>query len=389
MAIIIINAAAALLAVAFAGLDAGAATPAATLLAAVILVATLLARRSRIAFTRATGLFFPTLASLLALTAAAAWGGAHVFDPSAPDFIGGVRAAAPVLTVGLAGFAYYAAGFAYGRTAAAIGLMACAPLTAAIVLVAGGPARDAAQHGAAFGMIALLCLFTIADEIRRRPTLGGPPPPPLTRRLFAPIAGLLSAFAVLAWEGAAAALVAFVIGAAVFLAALTIRAQRSRLGLAILPVSAGAAFAAALLGGGAALLNGGADRLLAAFGGLERSALATAHALQRAPILGDGATTSGAPAAVSALHGLGLAGYAAMALGVALLAAALSAMKDGGRRPSRGFALVLGLAAFALASAALSPDFASPSAALTFALMLGQAASFRDQRRAARSQPES
>ncbi|MBI1252319.1 MAG: hypothetical protein GC189_12710 [Alphaproteobacteria bacterium] len=388
MPVIVLIAVAAVAATALSGLDRALAAPAAMMFAAVIVAASLASRRSRVSFNRGMGLFFPAAAGVLVLSAAAALGGAQALNGASAGVAGAIRSGAPFLMAGLAGFAVYSAAYSLGRTELAVGFMLAPPAAAAVMFGLGGGDPIGARHAGALGACALIALFTVSDEVRRRPALGAPPPPPLTRRLFAPMACLITTFALLVWEGALAALIGLGAGILAFLAGHAIRARRSRLGGAILPIVLGAAIGAALLGGGAAAFGGGLRRVLESAPMLTPALESVSAELQRLPLVGAGAADAGAPTAAAALRRLGLIGVGAAAFVCISLVMTLSAMKDGGRRPSRGMALALGVSVFALTASVLGDDFSAPNAGLMVAAALGLAASFRDQRRPGRNRGE-
>ena len=200
--------------------------------------------------------------------------------------------------------------------------------------------------------LALLSLHAAADELRRRPAPGEASLPPLARRLFAPLAALMTSFAMLTLAGAAAALGATAVGALVFAGVLWVRARKSRVGAALVPalmfVSVGAAALAVLS---------------ASLGLGDRTAIAA-----RAEDTG-------------AVLWLGHAGYLGAGLLAALFAAlliVLSISKDRGRAPSRGAPL---LSAFVVYGALLSwfaPGFTAPAAAFLLAVLIGLSLSYVD-----------
>jgi hypothetical protein len=229
--------------------------------------------------------------------------------------------------------------------------------------------------------------------LRRRPSASGRSLSPLARRMFLPMAGLMTAFAMLLLAQSSSALAGAAVGGVLFAGALALRARRSRVGLALVPAVA----AISVMAAGLAALAAGAGGGLGWIGaGSSDGGIAAADALARwseRPLLGHGLNSmddlAGAPTALRWLAETGYVG-AALTLGViGALLAGLALMHDRGRPFSRGFMLAAGLVGFTLTDTFLSPAFDQPAASFTLAVMLGLAISYLDfeSTSRARSQP--
>lgn len=301
-----------------------------------------------------------------------------------------------------------AAAGAFGRTRMVSAVLLAAVAAAFVILAGAGfdaptpfgrvpPAIGEPALAAAYGLVALLSIFAASDELRRRPAAGGRALPPLARRLFVPIAGLMCGFGMLLLCGSASALAAAAVGGVAFAAALALRARRSRVGMALVPAVVGISLIAATLAALATGAGGGLGWIGA--GGVERDAFSPAmEALARwseRPLLGHGLDSldaTGAASAPTALRWVSETGYVGLGLalaGVGALGLGLALLNDRGRPVSRGFILFVGLAAFTITEALLSPAFDQPSSAFTLAIMIGVALSYLDfeSTRRARSQP--
>jgi len=273
------------------------------------------------------------------------------------------QAASALVGIALAAPAAAAIAHAYSRNLCAVWILALsAPLAFAALLAyqlapGGALGRIPAaltEPGlvAGFGLIALLALHVAADELRRRPAPGEPSLPPLARRLFAPIAALMTSFAMMTLAGAPAALGATGVAALIFAAVLWTRARRSRVGAAIVPALAFVSVGA----GGLAVLS--------------------------ATLAGTDAAVETAETATGAARWFaqgGLTGAALLAFVFAALMVTLVSAKDRGRRPSRGAPFLAGLMAYAIGVSWFDAGLAAPPAALLFAVLTGFAASYLDQ----------
>jgi hypothetical protein len=293
---------------------------------------------------------------------------------------------------------------AFGRTRMLSLLIGASVLAAFVILAAGGldaqtplgrlPAGLQDQAVASiYGMTAILSIFAAADELRRRPSASGRSLAPLARRMFLPMAGLMTAFAMLLLAQSPSALAGAAVGGVLFAAALALRARRSRVGLALVPAVA----AISVLAAGLAALAAGAGGGLGWIGtGDSGDAAAASDALARwseRPLLGHGLNSMDELAtAPTALRWLAETGYVggALTLGViGALLAGLALLHDRGRPFSRGFMLASGLVGFTLTDTFLSSAFDQPAASFTLAVMLGLAISYLDfeSTSRARSQP--
>ncbi len=277
---------------------------------------------------------------------------------------GALRAATLILALFAAAPAFAAIAATAGRAAAATGLMLSAiPLALAALITLQAdlatpfgrlvPALDAPGLTIALGLLSLLALHAGCDELRRRPAPGEKALAPVAQRLFAPIATLCASVSLLVLAPAPAILAALAAGALAFTLALWPRARRSRVGVAVLPI--------------ALFVSAGAGAAAAA-----SSTMLSGEALSALSFQFDGAAfaawrAEGGPIRVGVF-----------ALLIAILASTLAFAKDRGRTPSRGAALLAGMAMFVLVCAALSQDVAAPGAAFVFALMAGLAASYVD-----------
>lgn len=304
------------------------------------------------------------------------------------------HAALQLFTLVLLAGAVGAIAGAYGRTRMLGFLLGAAVLTAFIILAAGGldaqtpvgrlPAGLADPAVASgYSLVAILSIFAAADELRRRPAAGGSALPPLARRMFLPMAGLTTAFAILLLAGSTSALAGAAVGGVAFAGALALRARRSRVGLALVPavtalsvIAAGLAALAAGAGGGLGWIGAGPldqTRLAPATDALNRWA-------QR-PVFGHGLNALDLAGSPTALRWLAETGYlgGALALGTAAaLLFQLIMLKDRGRPFSRGFILAAGLIGCALTDMFLSSAFDQPAPGFTLAVMLGLAISYLD-----------
>lgn len=284
---------------------------------------------------------------------------------------------------------------AYGRTRTVSALIMAAVLAAFVILAAGGletltpfgrlPAGvQAPAVAASFGLVAVLSIFAAADELRRRPSAGARALAPLARRLFAPMAGLTTAFAMLLLAGSSSALAGAAVGGVAFAAALALRARRSRVGMALVPAVAGLSALAAAL----AALAAGAGGGLGWIGAGPQTAQALSpvtDALARwgeRPLLGHGlGALDHLAASPTALRWLAETGYlgAGLAIGAAAaLGVGLAVRNDRGRPLSRGFMLFAGLGGFSLTEMLLSPAFNQPTPGFELAIMVGIALSYLD-----------
>lgn len=286
---------------------------------------------------------------------------------------------------------------AFGRTRM-LGALIGAAVLAAFAILAGGGLEAQTPVGrlpaglsdpsvaAAYGLVAILSIFAVSDELRRRPAAGGRALPPMARRLFLPLAGLTTAFAMLLLAGSSSALAGAAVGGIVFAGALALRARRSRVGLALVPAVAALCAMAAALAAVSAGAGGGLGWIGANAGAGEEAALSpVTDALARwgeRPVLGHGLNAldslAASPAALKWLAETGAIGGLLTLAAAAALLAGLIMMKDGGRPISRGFMLAAGLIGFALTEALLSPAFDQPTPAFTLAVMIGLAISYLD-----------
>ena len=187
-------------------------------------------------------------------------------------------------------------------------------------------------------------------------------------------------------SGSSSALAAAAVGGVAFAAALSLRARRSRVGMALVPAVAGVSAIAAALAALATGAGGGLGWIGA--GAQEHQAFSPAmEALARfgeRPFFGQGldSTSQGmAEAAPTALRWLAETGWVGIALatGVAVaLGLVLMLTNDRGRPFSRGFILFCGLIGFTLIEALLSPSFDQPAPAFMLAVMVGIALSYLD-----------
>ena len=176
------------------------------------------------------------------------------------------------------------------------------------------------------------------------------------------------------------------VGGVTFAAALSLRARRSRVGMALVPAVAAVSAIAATLAALATGAGGGLGWIGA--GAQERQAFSPAmEALARSgerPFFGhglDSTSHSNAEAAPTALRwlaetgwfGIVLAAAGALALGVGLMLA-----NDRGRPFSRGFILFSGLVGFTLTETLLSPSFDQPAPAFMLAVLVGVSLSYLD-----------
>lgn len=324
---------------------------------AALTLAALTARRARSVLLELAHQHWTAMAGFFALAMVIAWrAGLFAGSDGAP----GVLAA--TFGIGLAALATAAISHAYGRNAVAVSLLVTAiPLAFAALLTHGldlngplgrvAPAIDAPGLIAGFGVLALIALHVAADELRRRPSPGEPALPPLARRLFAPIATLMTSFAILTLAGAPAALAAAGGGALVFAAALWPRAKKSRVGAAIIPGLAFVSVGAAALAVVSAAISGGGPML--------------------AP--------RSEPGALHWFAENGIVSAILLAATLGALAFQLFMTKDRRRTPSRGAPLLLAGAAFALGASLFETGFLTPSAGAAFAVLVGLAASYYDQ----------
>ncbi|MDX2276035.1 MAG: hypothetical protein NW206_11355 [Hyphomonadaceae bacterium] len=304
------------------------------------------------------------------------------------------HAALQLFTLALLAGAVGAIAGAFGRTRMLSFLIGAAVLAAFVILAAGGldaqtpvgriPAglQDPAV-ASAYGLVAILSIFAAADELRRRPAAGGRSLPPLARRMFLPMAGLTTAFAMLLLAGSASALAGAAVGGVAFAAALALRARTSRVGLALVPAVAALSVFAAGLAALAAGAGGGLGWIGA--GPIDETTLSPAtDALARwgeRPALGHGLNSLQLPSSPTALRWLAETGYLGMTLALivaAALLAGLITLKDRGRPFSRGFILAAGLVGFAVTDMLLSSAFDQPAPAFALAIMLGLALSYLD-----------
>jgi hypothetical protein len=306
------------------------------------------------------------------------------------------HAALQLFTLALLAGAVGAIAAAFGRTRMLSMLIGASVLAAFVILAAGGldaqtpvgrlPAglQDPAV-ASAYGLAAILSIFAAADELRRRPSAGGRSLPPLARRMFVPMAGLMTAFAILLLAGSASALAGAAVGGVAFAGALALRARRSRVGLALVPAVAGLSVIAAGLAALAAGAGGGLGWIGATPIGDGAALNPATDALARwseRPLLGHGLNSldslATAPTALRWLAETGALG-AVLTLGVVgAMLAGLVLMHDRGRPFSRGFMLAAGLVGFTLTDTFLSPAFDQPAPAFTLAVMLGLALSYLD-----------
>lgn len=348
------------LALAMSSLDGALVRPLVGALGALMVLAAAIAPQSRRALGALAARHWPgVLAAALAVAVVAGQLGAGA--PELTLSIAGPIAA--FIGIALAAPAAAAIAYAYGRGRLTIALLLMAiPVAFAAVLTSNlsldgplgrlAPSLDAPGLLSGFGLMVILAIHAAADELRRRPSAGEPSLPPLARRLFAPVAGLVTSLAMLLIAGAPEELGAAAAGSLVFAGALWPRARRSRVGGAVAP-----ALAIVSVGVGALALLSAA--------------------------LADGARaadfTNGTDTGVTLwMAQAGAAGAAASALIVAALGAVLVVSKDRGRRPSRGAPLLIGAAAYAALASWYAPGLIAPPAAFFFAVITGLAASYLD-----------
>jgi hypothetical protein len=386
-----------------AGIDPELARPALAAVASFVALACLVPPAGRVALTGLQRLHAPALFAFALLTLALVLSSLGLPAEGAEHARHG---ALQLFTLALLAGAVGAIAAAFGRTRMLSMLIGAAVLAAFVILAAGGldaqtpigrlPAgvQDPAV-ASAYGLAAILSIFAAADELRRRPSAGGRSLPPLARRMFLPMAGLTTAFAMLLLAGSSSALAGAAVGGVAFAGALALRARKSRVGLALVPAVAGLSVIAAGLAALAAGAGGGLGWIGA--GPADENTLSpAADALARwseRPLLGHGLNSlDSLAAAPTALRWLAETGFigAALTLGAAgALLAGLALTHDRGRPFSRGFMLATGLVGFALTDTFLSPAFDQPAPAFTLAVMLGLALSYLDfeSTSRARSQP--
>ncbi len=248
---------------------------------------------------------------------------------------------------------------------AALGLAALAAARAAQSDGAQALSLGAGQAGVVFALFAGLAAGCLHQELRSPQAAGARPRRPRAHRAMTPALALVGTLLGALLTSAAAAAGAAVLGAAVLAALLAARRRRRRGSVALLALAVTLAF-----GGGVALLAkiGQAD----AYARLEALTQSFQAGLAGAAGLG-----SGAPGGVIQTwpREAGWAGALLLGASIGLFVASLIQAKDRGRRPSRGAALAAcGVVIVAIAGLGGS----GPAASATLALLLGLAASYRD-----------
>lgn len=393
MGLIVLIAAAAAGAFLLAGIEPTLAWPIVSATSALLMLAALAARGSRATLVALTPLHAPALLLFAVLLGALGYCASMLPEQFAWR---GRSAVLNLFSLALAAGATAAIAGAYGRTKAVTALLIAA-IGAALVILAGStfdaasalgrlpPELNSQALGGAYGLVAMLSVFAASDELRRRPGANGAALPPLARRMFAPMAGLITSFSMLLLGGSTAALAAAAIAGLAFAGALALRARRSRVGLALVPAVAAVSVVAAALAAFAAGVGGGLGWITAGAQAQDSfSASAVLNTWAERPFVGHGlgslSLVSGltAPTGFRWLAETGYVGIGLAATCLLALLAGLIALKDRGRPISRGFILFAGLATFALIEAVLTYAFDHPAPALMLALMVGFAASYLD-----------
>jgi hypothetical protein len=266
-----------------------------------------------------------------------------------------------------------------------------------------GPFNSREELGAVFALFILLATFAALDELRRRPTPGVYGFPPLARRLLLPAGSMLVSLNVLAVSGSRGSMVAVIVGVLVMWAILTGRlgtqAQPTRIMstpavaaiVAVIAAAAAAAIPAAFelvyAAGldsrpyafmGEAANRAAEERAWTGFGFGAFPTISANYASPDAVLSGYGGTS--ADFAVWRIE----AGVIGISVGILALIAylgPLGLLRDRGRRPSRGLALGVGVAAVCLVSGLSHAVLSNPAVAHFAALLLGFSAVFVDEAR--------
>ncbi len=346
-------------ALALSSLDPALLRPSVASLAALIALAATLApqaRRSLGSLAARHQLGLAAIAAVIAIFAVRS-----LLKASAPlDLVAPAYALAAFIGIALAGLAAAVAAHAYGRGSLSVALLLTSIPVAFTALLANGvmlggplgriaPALDAPALVVGFGLVVILAVHVVADELRRRPSPGKPSLAPLARRLFAPVASIVTSLAMLVIARASEELGAAAAGSLVLLGGLWPRARRSR---AVMPVLAVVSIATASLAVWSAALVGGA------------------RAADAAPAAETGFSIWLAQA--------GVLGAGASALVVVAVALVLITSNDRGRRPSRGAALLAGAGVYGAIASWYGPGLTAAPAGLLFAVITGLAASYLD-----------
>ncbi|MGE3142995.1 MAG: hypothetical protein AB7L65_06710 [Hyphomonadaceae bacterium] len=359
MILIILTALLAFAAFAAAGLEAAIAGPLAAAMGAALALAVLAAPRARNLMWRLMARQALALTTFAAALAALLWHEGIFHAASRPEAL---RAGVTLIGLALAAPAAAGVAAAYGRASLAMALLIGAIALAFLALFANehdlagplgrlAPALDSPALAAGFGLVSLLALHVTADELRRRPAPGHAALPPLAQRLFAPVAALMTSFAMLALAGATAALTAAAVAGLVFTVALWTRARRSRVGTALLPAL-----------------------LFVSIGAAALAVVSASIAANQRPLVAEPDSIGAAAWLTQAgLFGAGLA-----ALGYCTLVITLAMSKDRNRTPSRGAPLLGAAGVFAATVSTFATGMAAPAAGLLLAVLTGLAASYVD-----------
>ncbi len=359
MGLITLTALLAAWALAMSGLDAVVLRPIIALGAGLYVLAVLIAPGARKNLVRLVSQHWLAVLALIALASvlAARLPAQGVWPPG-----NALNGYAAFIGIALVAFGAGAVSMAYGRNQLATALLIASVPLALLTLAAHRADLDAAfgrlasslsepALAAGWGLYVVLAIHVAADELRRRRSPSEPELRPLMRRLFAPIAAMLTGFAMMAMSSGAVFLAATAASGLCYAAALWPRMRRARIGAALFPaLGLLCLFAAGLAGVSAAFATGVGEETPSIDIQSAAQALVTADpalaALTAAPLLA--------------------------------LFITLTFSNDRGRAPSRGGPLLLGVSAYALITAVLAPAAISASVGVLFAAITGLSASYFD-----------